>query len=67
MNSFSPIHWLITILTLVVMIVPFWKIFPRAGLPAVLSLVMALPLVNIIMLWFVAFKRWPGDQIGSSR
>lgn len=46
---------------LLVVVVPFWKIFPRANMPAWLSLFMLIPLVNVILLWTLAFKRWPGD------
>lgn len=42
-----------------VIIVPFWKIFAKAGFSGWLSLLMLLPLVNLIMLYFLAFARWP--------
>jgi hypothetical protein len=44
---------------IVVIIVPFWKIFSKAGFSGWLSLLMLLPLVNLIMLYFLAFARWP--------
>lgn len=46
---------------LLALIVPFWKIFPRAGWPAHLALLMAITPVNLVLLWILAFKRWPGD------
>jgi len=42
-----------------VIIVPFWKIFSKAGFSGWLSLLMLLPLVNLIMLYFLAFAKWP--------
>lgn len=39
-------------------IIPFWQIFKKAGMGAPLSLLMVLPLVNIIMLYVLAFSRW---------
>jgi hypothetical protein len=41
-----------------VMVIPYWKIFSRAGFPGVLSLAMIVPLANLIVLYYVAFARW---------
>ena len=46
----------------VIFVLPFWKIFPRAGLPKTLSFLMLVPLANLIMLYVLAFKKWPGDE-----
>ncbi len=49
----------------VLIVVPFWKIFERTGHPPWLSLLMAVPLVNIGLLYWLAFKEWPqGDRSG---
>jgi hypothetical protein len=40
-------------------IVPFWQIFKKAGYPGVLALLMLVPLVNLILLYFLAFSHWP--------
>ncbi len=52
---------LIMLIWVIVFVVPFWRIFPRAGWPAALSLLMLVPLLNLVLLWVLAFKRWPGD------
>jgi hypothetical protein len=36
-------------------IVPFWKIFSRLGFSGALSLLMLVPVVNVIVLFYVAF------------
>lgn len=41
-----------------IVIVPFWQIFKKAGLTPALSLLMILPLVNLVMLYVLAFSRW---------
>lgn len=58
----SIFHWLIVIVIGLILVVPFWKIFPRAGWPAALSLLMVVTPLNAILLWVLAFKRWPGDR-----
>lgn len=41
-----------------ILIVPFWQIFKKAGFSPALSLLMILPLVNLVMLYVLAFSRW---------
>ncbi|PPL18109.1 hypothetical protein UN63_02200 [Oceanisphaera arctica] len=42
-----------------VVVVPFWFIFSKAGHSKWLSLLMVVPLVNVILLYFLAFSKWP--------
>jgi hypothetical protein len=42
--------------------VPFFKIFPRAGIPAWIAVFGVVPLVPLIFLWMLAFMRWPQDD-----
>ena len=44
-------------------VVPLWLLLPRAGLPAPLALVGIIPLGAVVLLWVMALKRWPGDNI----
>ncbi len=43
----------------IIFILPFWKIFTKAGFPGWLSLFMLIPLANILMLFYLAFAEWP--------
>jgi hypothetical protein len=43
----------------VIVIIPFWKIFSKAGFFPIFSLLMAVPVLNILVLYYVAFARWP--------
>ncbi len=45
---------------------PYWKIFERSGWHPALSLLMVVPFVNLILLWVVAFKKWPSDNISGT-
>ena len=47
-----------------VVIMPFWFIFSKAGYSKWLSLLMVFPLVNVILLYFLAFAKWP--SVGNS-
>jgi hypothetical protein len=40
------------------LIVPYWRIFSKAGFSGWLSLLMVVPLANFIVLYYVAFANW---------
>lgn len=48
-----------TIFVLLVCVIPFWKIFRKAGFPPALSLLMPVPGVNLVLLYILAFADWP--------
>jgi hypothetical protein len=56
MGSFGAPMILVVVLAV---ILPFWFIFSKAGYPKWLSLLMVVPLVNVILLYFLAFSKWP--------
>lgn len=49
----------IIVLVVLTTVVPYWFIFSKAGFSGALSLLMLIPVVNIIMLFFLAFAEWP--------
>ena len=52
----GPLHLLILA---TVIIVPFWQLFSKAGYSGWFSLLMVLPLINLIALYVLAFSDWP--------
>jgi len=59
MWAYGPVMMLIMV---AVIIVPFWFIFSKAGYSKWLSLLMIIPMVNVILLYFLAFSEWPGKR-----
>ena len=53
--------WLLLI-PVVIVILPFWRIFQKAGYSGFLSLLMLVPVVNLVMLYFLAFSDWPATR-----
>jgi hypothetical protein len=43
-------------------IVAFWKILGRMGFPPWLAIMASIPIVNLILLYYVALTPWPIDQ-----
>lgn len=39
-------------------IIPFWRIFRKAGFSKWLSLLTIIPLVDLVVLYYVAFRKW---------
>lgn len=64
MDSSTPhLMWLfllipIALIILIVGLLPYWFIFKKAGFAPLLSLLMMVPLANIIVLYVVAFSQW---------
>ena len=43
----------------VLVVVPYWSIFKKAGFDPATSLLMLIPIVNFVMLYYLAFTEWP--------
>lgn len=48
-----------TILGAILTVIPFWKICSKAGFPGALSLLMLVPVANLILPFYIAFAKWP--------
>jgi hypothetical protein len=80
MNQMDPnqLHAVETMLTIMpfvflivtaIIIVPYWFIWKKAGFSPWLSLLMLIPLVNIVMPYVLAFSEWkvvPVNQVQST-
>jgi hypothetical protein len=64
--GFDPTHMamflipmiLFGIIANVILVIPFWFIFKKAGFSPWLSILMFVPLANIIIIYVVAFSQW---------
>ncbi len=62
-NLFTPMHLIVLLVVPVFFIIlPFWRIFSKAGMPGPLSLLMVVPFVNLAMLYFLAYVPWKSEQ-----
>ena len=60
---FTPTH-LILFLSFFfpLLIVPYWQILKKARFPPVLSLLIVVPLCNLLLLYYVAFTKWKTES-----
>ena len=64
--GFGPAHSLIYLLFCglfgallsIIVLIPHWFIFKKAGFSPFLALLLFVPLINIVVLYVVAFSRW---------
>ena len=49
----------VIIFAIIFLLVPYWRIFGKAGFSPALSLLMIIPLVNLVMIYYLAFAEWP--------
>ena len=59
MGGMSLVHWIIILLIGLIYFIPIIKVLNKAGYSGWWSLMLFLPLVNIIMFWVFAFADWP--------
>jgi len=59
LGPFFATFGLVMLLVCVFMIFCYWKIFSKAGYSGALSLLMLVPLVNLIVFVWFAFAQWP--------
>ncbi|TGG89973.1 hypothetical protein E4656_19745 [Natronospirillum operosum] len=55
-------HGIGMLIMLVIVLLPFWRITKKAGFSGFWSLLMFVPLANILFLYYLAFARWPNAR-----
>ena len=55
--------FVVVLIVAVLMVVPFWRLLPRFGIPAWVSIFSIIPLGALILLWIMAFR----DKLGGGR
>jgi len=67
MGSLSGWHWLIFLAVELAWLIPLWKLLSRTGRSPWLILLGIVPLFGLVLLWWIAFSRWPAfDDDGHS-
>lgn len=42
----------------IVLIIPFWQIFKKAGFNPYLSIFVVVPILNVLTIYYIAFTDW---------
>jgi hypothetical protein len=62
MTSYGFGHWLFFAVMVALVLYPVGRILNRLGLSPFWSLLVFIPLVNLILLWALAFSDWPAEK-----
>jgi energy-converting hydrogenase Eha subunit B len=54
--------YLVMLVWVVIVVIPFWRICQKAGYPGALGLLTVVPLVNLVFLYYLAFATWPAHK-----
>jgi hypothetical protein len=60
-------HWIFFVIMAAVVLYPTGRILNRLGLSPFWSLLILVPLVNLLSLWVLAFSDWPASTIKIDR
>ena len=58
------VYFLTALVPGLLIVVPAWRIVAKAGYAGALSLLLLVPLVNVVALFAFAFSTWPLEQRG---
>lgn len=58
----SGIDLVLFAIVILLSILPFWRIWKRTGHSGWPSLLILIPVVNIVMIYVLAFKSWPIEK-----
>ncbi|NLG49309.1 MAG: hypothetical protein GX552_04265 [Chloroflexi bacterium] len=53
---------LVGLVSVIISVLVWWKIFSKAGYSGALGLLTLIPLVNVILMLFLAFATWPVEE-----
>jgi len=67
MYGYGPTHWLWFVVMIAVVIYPAGRILSRMGFSPLWSILIFIPLVNLIALWILAFIEWSGGRRDEAR
>lgn len=66
-NSMWVEHWLWMLIIAFIVIIPSWRICQRAGYSGWLGILAIVPMINLALLYFMAFSSWPSEKTRSTK
>jgi len=59
MDTLSYTELIVVIIAAIIILLPLWRICTKASFSPWLAILFFIPLVNLIMLYYLAFAEWP--------
>lgn len=61
-NGAWAFHGLWMLVIALVVVIPAWRLCQRLGYPGWMGILILVPMVNLILLYVLAFGKWPRDN-----
>lgn len=58
-GMYGPLHWLVFVAIVAVVVYPVGRILRRIGFSPLWSVLVFVPILNVLGLWIVALADWP--------
>lgn len=62
MHAYALAHWWVLIIAWVLWIVPLYRLLGRIGLARGWAFVALFPPAGMVLLWVIAFSKWPAHE-----
>jgi len=57
-------HGLWMFIIAIIVVIPAWRICQRTGYPGWMGILILVPVINLFLLYFIAFSEWPSERRG---
>ena len=61
-HSMGAGHFLWMLVIAIVLVIPAWRLCQRIGYPGWMGILAMVPLLNLGLLYFIAFSNWPVNK-----
>mgnify|MGYP005871667117 CR=1 FL=1 len=58
-------HWLWMLVIATIVVIPAWRICQRTGYPGWMGILILVPVLNLALLYVLAFSNWPAGKRGN--
>jgi steroid 5-alpha reductase family enzyme len=52
----------VPLILVLILVLPAWKVISKTGNSGALSLLLMIPLVNVVILFYLAYSKWPIEK-----
>jgi hypothetical protein len=59
MNILGVTELIVVVIIAIIILLPLWRICAKAGFSPWLGVLFFIPLVNLVLLYYLAFTKWP--------